>query len=140
MENKRLYRSSSEKVIGGVAGGIAGYFAIDPAIIRIIFVLLTIFGGGGLLIYIILWIALPEDGSTVKNNMSQPHFHPQEENEIQSVTNRKPINLVFAIILISIGLSLLLDKFLSPFVFNHLWPLALIIAGGYLLYRSFSKK
>ena len=57
---KRLYRSSTSKMIAGVSGGLAEYFDIDPVIIRLIFVLLAVAGGGsGIPIYIILWIALP---------------------------------------------------------------------------------
>lgn len=60
MSETRLYRSVHGRVIGGVAGGLADFFGIDPTIIRLIFVLLVIFGGSGVLIYIILWIILPE--------------------------------------------------------------------------------
>lgn len=58
---KRLYRNRYDTVIAGVAGGLAKYFNIDPIIARIVFVVLAFTGGGGLIIYIILWIALPVD-------------------------------------------------------------------------------
>jgi len=54
----RLYRSSKEKVIGGVCGGLAEYFGIDPIIMRLLF-LVFLFAGFGLLIYIIAWIFIP---------------------------------------------------------------------------------
>ena len=59
-EKSRLYRDSSDKMIGGVCSGIASYLGIDPAIVRILFAIIS-FGGFGLgfLIYIILWIVLP---------------------------------------------------------------------------------
>ena len=56
---KRLYRSKDNKVIGGVCGGIAEYFKIDPVIIRLIWVLLVLGYGFGLLAYIIAWIIIP---------------------------------------------------------------------------------
>jgi len=58
---KRLYRDSSDKFIGGVCSGIAAYLNVDPAIVRILFAIIT-FGGFGLgfLAYILLWIILPE--------------------------------------------------------------------------------
>ena len=56
---RRLYRSRSYNVIGGVCGGVAEYFNLDVSLVRIIAVLLFIFGGAGLLIYIILWIVIP---------------------------------------------------------------------------------
>ena len=59
MEPKRLLRSNTNSVIGGVCGGIGDYFNIDPVIARIIFVITAIFGAG-FLVYIILWIMMPE--------------------------------------------------------------------------------
>ncbi len=58
---KRLYRNRYDTVIAGVAGGLAKYFNIDPIIARIIFVVLAFTGGGGVLVYIVLWIAVPVD-------------------------------------------------------------------------------
>ena len=56
---KRLVRSSTNKKIGGVAGGLADYFNVDPTIMRIIWFLLFVFAGVGIFVYPILWIALP---------------------------------------------------------------------------------
>jgi len=56
----RLYRDSSDRFIGGVCSGIAHYLNLDPAVIRILFAIITIGGFGfGILAYIILWIVLP---------------------------------------------------------------------------------
>jgi phage shock protein PspC (stress-responsive transcriptional regulator) len=52
-------RSSTDKKIGGVCAGLADYFDMDPTILRVIWLLLVICGGTGLLAYIILWIVLP---------------------------------------------------------------------------------
>jgi phage shock protein C len=61
---KRLYRSSSDRMIAGVCGGLAQYFNVDPVIIRIIAVILLLPGGfPGLLPYIILWIVVPLDNA-----------------------------------------------------------------------------
>ncbi len=57
--SRRLTRSSTDKKIGGVCGGLAEYFDLDPTLIRVIWVLLVLCGGTGLLAYIILWIVLP---------------------------------------------------------------------------------
>ena len=59
MNNKKLYRSQNDRMIGGVCGGIAEYFDVDPTIIRLVFVILLLMGGNGLLIYIILLIIMP---------------------------------------------------------------------------------
>jgi len=58
--SKRLYRDPDNKVIGGVCGGIGAYFHIDPVIIRVIFLIAFLGFGFGIIIYIILWIVIPE--------------------------------------------------------------------------------
>jgi phage shock protein PspC (stress-responsive transcriptional regulator) len=63
---RRMYRDSDNRVIGGVCSGLGAYWAFDPSILRVIFVVLAIFGGSGLVIYLILWIVLPEAKTTVQ--------------------------------------------------------------------------
>ncbi len=58
---KRLYRSRTERILGGVCGGIGEYSDVDPTIIRLIWVVLTLLSlGVGLVAYIIAWIIIPE--------------------------------------------------------------------------------
>ena len=57
---KRLYRSKKARLLGGVCGGLAEYFNIDPTIMRVIFILLALLGGIMLIVYIVLWIIVPE--------------------------------------------------------------------------------
>jgi phage shock protein C len=57
---KRLYRSKKDRMIGGVCGGIAEYFKIDPTIIRILAIIIALTYGTGLLAYLIAWIIIPE--------------------------------------------------------------------------------
>lgn len=56
---KRLYRDEEDKILGGVASGLANYLGIDPAVMRILFAISAFVGGFGFLVYIVLWIALP---------------------------------------------------------------------------------
>ncbi len=63
MESKRLYRSSNQRMICGVCGGIAEYFNIDPTIIRLAWVLFSLAGGSGILVYLIAAIIIPEDST-----------------------------------------------------------------------------
>ena len=60
METK-LRRSSSNKVIAGVCGGIGAYFGLDPVVVRILLVLFTLFGGAGVLVYLVCWLCMPPD-------------------------------------------------------------------------------
>ncbi len=57
---KRLYRSKKDRMLGGVCGGIAEYFDVDPTLIRLAWVVFTFFGGSGVFAYIIAWIIVPE--------------------------------------------------------------------------------
>jgi phage shock protein PspC (stress-responsive transcriptional regulator) len=57
---KKLYRDEYQKKLGGVCAGLAEYFSVDVAIIRVLFVVTCILHGSGLLVYIVLWIALPK--------------------------------------------------------------------------------
>ena len=60
MEGKKLYRSSTDKMLTGVCGGLGQYFGIDPTVVRLIFALLVVFGvGSGIILYIILALVMP---------------------------------------------------------------------------------
>ncbi|MEX2161038.1 MAG: PspC domain-containing protein [Anaerolineales bacterium] len=59
-EIKRLHRSRSDRMLGGVAGGLAEYLDADPTIIRLIFAFSFLLWGTGLLIYLIMWLVVPE--------------------------------------------------------------------------------
>jgi phage shock protein C len=59
MHENKLTRDTQNSVFGGVAAGFADFFGIDPFIVRILFILATIFGGGGLILYIFFWIFIP---------------------------------------------------------------------------------
>lgn len=58
---RRLYRSATNKVLGGVCYGMGTYFNMDPTIVRLLWVLFTLLGGAGILAYIICWIVIPEE-------------------------------------------------------------------------------
>lgn len=61
MDMKRLYKSSRNRMVCGVCGGIAEYLNIDPSIVRVLWVLFACTGGAGLIAYIIIAIILPEN-------------------------------------------------------------------------------
>ncbi len=61
-KEKRLYRSGSDRVLGGVCGGIGKYLNIDPVIIRLLWVVGTLISIGiGIIVYVIAWIIVPRD-------------------------------------------------------------------------------
>lgn len=69
-QRKQLYRSTDQRMIYGVCGGIGEYFDIDPNLVRVIFALLLFFGGSGILLYVVLAIILPDE--------SKLDMHPRQ--------------------------------------------------------------
>lgn len=70
---KRLYRSGTERILGGVCAGIGEYAEVDPTIVRLIWVVLTLLSFGvGLVAYIIAWIIIPEERNEPEQNPEQP--------------------------------------------------------------------
>lgn len=57
--SKRLQRSRTERMIAGVCGGIAEYFGVDPTLVRLIWVAVSLMAGAGILLYLIMWVAMP---------------------------------------------------------------------------------
>jgi phage shock protein PspC (stress-responsive transcriptional regulator) len=149
MERHGLFRSRTDRVFGGVAGGIARSLHADPAIIRIIFAVLIIFGGGGLLLYLILWIAIPEEpfqyfqenataqetSPADREGTGEPAFHPAPYPQ-----RRNNGALIVGLILISIGALFLIDRLLPNIHFriHDFWPAIIVVAGLALIYSSFS--
>lgn len=77
--SKRLFRDGDNKILGGVSYGIASYFNVDPAIIRIVFIISLFLGGFGLITYILLWISIPE-AKTVEDKMRAKGYEITLEN------------------------------------------------------------
>jgi phage shock protein C len=59
-EPRKLYRSRSQRMLGGVCGGLAEYFNVDATLIRVLFLVLAVFGGTGLVIYVVMWLIVPD--------------------------------------------------------------------------------
>lgn len=57
---KRLYRSRTDRKLAGVCAGIAEYYGWDPTLVRVAWIVLTLLGGSGILIYLIMWLVMPE--------------------------------------------------------------------------------
>ena len=82
--HRRLYRDENNKVLGGVASGLARYFGADPMVMRIIFVVLA-FAGAGILAYIILWIAVPSTASTEIGGIRKKMYRDPDDKIIAGV-------------------------------------------------------
>ena len=137
-----LRRRTTDRVIGGVAGGLGDYFNVDPLLIRIGFVGLIIFGGAGLVLYLIAWLLMPAEGrdvSPVEAVVRSIGLTPQRIGWIAIVAAA-----VFVVFNLSSPISVPLDPgypyygyygaplgISPPVVF---WALVVVVAG-YLLIR-----
>lgn len=109
---RRLYRSTSDRKIAGVAGGIGHYLGVDPTVVRLGFVVATFIGGIGLATYVVAWLILPKDDGT------------------GGVDGRFDRNTTVALVLLLAALALGLSL---PFDGGFVLPLVLVGAGIYLL-------
>lgn len=142
MENVKLYRSVSNRMVGGVSGGLGAYVNIDPVFIRLLFVLLFFGTDFGFILYLILWILIPEEGKDYgfKDDSFNDRVKSMGSDIQQAVTQPHPQSgLILGAGLIIIGGILFLDRlnfsWLSWMDFDILWPLILIAGGIVLLIR-----
>lgn len=144
---KRLYRSYTDKMLGGVCGGLGEYFDIDPVIVRVLFIVAVLFGGGGILAYIILWIVIPQKPFTIpKQNQHSSagtdsdsgQTNPSDNSFRNFVIEKRRMNKnsLAGIILIFLGTLFLLDNFVPRFSFHDFWPLILIGIGFALILNA----
>ena len=127
----RLYRSRSDRMIAGIAGGLGNDLNIDPVLVRLANVVLTIAGGAGILAYIIGWFIIPEEPHAGATTGADPPRAAVDRPD-PSMGPR----IIVGIILIVIGTSLLL-RWAIPTVAHVFWPITVIAAGaGLLLYGA----
>jgi phage shock protein C len=58
---RKLYRSKTNRQLAGVCGGLAQYFNLDATLVRVLFILLAVLGGSGLVLYLAMWIIVPKE-------------------------------------------------------------------------------
>ncbi|GAB1442588.1 hypothetical protein MASR2M39_14240 [Ignavibacteriales bacterium] len=133
---KRIYRSRRERMIGGVAGGIAEYFEIDPVIVRFAFIALTLFNGVGLILYIVGMVIIPDQVMRVdlKSESSIPYTAevPQQRKE--------KFSMILGVILIVAGILFGLDNFVPHFDIEDSFPLILVLLGVWIIVSGRKKK
>lgn len=112
-----LRRSLDDRVVAGVAGGLGRYLGVDPILVRIAFVLLTVFGGGsGILLYVVGWLVIPEQRSGEEIAAAAP--------KVSGNAGR----LILGTVLLLVGAAMLLGPLL-PRIGRFVAPLVLIGAG-----------
>ena len=150
---KKLYLSRIDRMIGGVAGGLAEYFDMDPTLVRVLFAISVAFSGAGILAYVVLWIVVPEQPlifqtteseSSTKKESEQSSSSEKEKftyfstNEINKAMdsarhNRKTLG---GAILIVVGVLFLLDNLVPRFDLGTYWPLILIAIGVAIILKA----
>lgn len=125
---RQLFRSESNKVIGGVCGGLGDYFDVDPTLVRIIAVLLFFASGFGFLAYIVGWIIIPKAQQTDQVVGEAPTTNGKQYGS----WNR----YLPGFILIAIGIFLLIRENVYWFDWSEFWPVMLIGLGLVLIFRK----
>lgn len=141
---KKLQRDEHRKTIAGVCAGLADYFGVDVILIRVLFILALLFKGGGLLVYVILWIVMPPK-PFLFNDLTVDYTVPptSNPNPFQNMPAKKNSGaLIGGLILVFFGSFLLLEEFnlLPNLDFGKLWPIILIAIGLGLLLKSNKKE
>lgn len=135
--DKRLYRSRNQVILGGVCGGIAEYFDIDVTIVRLIWALIALVGGSGVLLYIIAWIVVPENPYQLKNyDYNGENANVDKEHERPKISSNRKSSEVFGWILIALGLFLLVRIFMPWFDLRIFWPVLLIAFGLLFIFKK----
>lgn len=146
--NRRLYRSHTDSVVSGVAGGVAEYLDVDPAIVRVLWALLALVTGGVFLVlYIVMWVVVPyrpeagdaaageqaaADGTAPTWN-AQPHPGPRGHRSGSG-------SWIFGLILVIVGLYFLGVEYLPDINVDRLWPLGLVVVGLVLLVGAMRRR
>jgi len=120
---RRLTRSRSDRVLGGVAGGIGRHLGIDPVIVRLAFVAFVLAAGSGIVAYIIAWIVIPDEP---EGGVGLPPIAPGPGGATSTYAG---------LALIGVGGLLLVDRLFPGISWRFLPPIALILLGVVLIVR-----
>lgn len=145
--NRRLYKADRDRVIGGVAGGVAENLDVDPTIVRVIWALLALITGGVFFIlYIVMWIVVPYGPEPSEVTPSEPGATPADAQAAAASPgwDAQPYrrarhesgggwSLVFGLILVGLGLYFLMREYYPNIHVDRLWPLGLVLLGLVLL-------
>jgi phage shock protein C len=144
--NRRLYKSDRDRVIAGVAGGVAEYLDVDPAIVRIIWALLALITGGiFFVLYIVMWIVVPQEpasGEVPAGDAATPgSAAPGTWNAEPRRRHRSGGgSWIFGLILVGLGFYFLAREYYPAIHVDRLWPLGLVLLGVVLLFGAVRRR
>lgn len=149
--NQKLYRSRTQKVLGGVCGGLGEYLNLDPVLVRVIFVVLAFFHGLGLILYVIMLVIVPQKpivwqmpGETApidtSTNVSTDEAQQSTVFETSQLKQEPSKGKVIAgIVLIVLGVVFLFENIWPIFDFENFFPLILVGIGIVILWNALRK-
>ncbi len=150
---RKLYRSSSDRIISGVCGGLAEHFEIDPTLVRVIFIVLALMSGVGVIIYLALALLVPSEGKeekspkeTIKEGAGEIGQRAKEVATevgagVKKVASKAkaPGTFLLGLVLVLIGIWFLLQNlgFQWPYWmdFHVIWPVLLILLGLFIFVK-----
>lgn len=138
-EHRKLTRSS-ERMIGGVCSGLARYLNLDPVLVRLVFIALALVNGLGVLIYLIMWLLVPDEAAGPQSGDDVIRANLEDiGNQARRIGERigrsEGSAFLFGVLLIVLGGLFLLRNFVPGIDMSLMWPLLLIALGGYLLLK-----
>ena len=162
----RLYRSRDDRILAGVAGGVAEYFGLDPSLVRIAWALLAFLGGFGVLLYIVMAIVVPEEdfgpdpwtattaaaasaaappgGAGATGPAPDVQARRATERDARRAARRarrddggRAASLVIGGLLLLIGIGFLVRELIPQISFDLFWPFLLVLLGVIVLASAF---
>ncbi|MBU2444391.1 MAG: PspC domain-containing protein [Bacteroidetes bacterium] len=149
--NQKLYRSRTQKVLGGVCGGLGEYLNLDPVLVRVIFIVLAFFHGFGLILYVIMLVIVPQKpivwqmpGETApidtSTNVSTDEAQQSTVFETSQLKQEPSKGKVIAgIVLIVLGVVFLFENIWPIFDFENFFPIILVGIGIVILWNALRK-
>ncbi|MCL5407302.1 MAG: PspC domain-containing protein [Patescibacteria group bacterium] len=149
---KKLVRPQEGRILFGVCMGLASYFNIDPVLVRLVFIVLTIWGGAGIIIYLVCIFLIPEENGTKKSaQKSGDEIKKEVKDKVQQVASEIRTNFhsredrnrgsqIFGLIVLLLGLIFLFQNIFTWFSFGRFWPLILILIGIIILFGGTKKE
>jgi phage shock protein C len=127
--DRRLHRSRRDRILFGVAGGLAEYLGLDPTLVRVVWAVLIFAWGAGLLLYIVLAIVIPEEDELPAGDAPTASEALRPARGLDSRNG----SLIIGGLLVVIGAVFLVRELLPSIDFDWFWPLALVGLGVLIL-------
>ncbi|MGE5578258.1 MAG: PspC domain-containing protein [Syntrophothermus sp.] len=146
--SRRLYRSKTDRIIGGVAGGLADYFEIDVTLVRLLWVIAVFLGGTGVLAYLAAWLIIPpapespserQDSEASPIEAGQSYAGDQDHTEVHGYNrySSEYRRRTFGWILVILGILFLVRNYWPWVDLDLFWPVILVVLGVVMIAGGF---